>query len=84
VRNLYFDLAIYDQDSMEMLIRKVGVDRILFASEMFGTSQGIDPKTGKCFDDTVSFVQGIESLSESDRTAIFEGNARKLYSRAKF
>jgi 4-oxalmesaconate hydratase len=84
VRNLYFDLAIYDQDSMEMLIRKVGVDRVMFASEMFGTSQGIDPQTGKCFDDTVPFVKGIESLSDADREAIFEGNARKVFSRAKF
>ena len=84
VKNLYFDLAIYDQDSMEMLIRKVGVDRVMFASEMFGTSQGIDPQTGKCFDDTVPFVKAIESLSDADREAIFEGNARKVFSRAKF
>jgi len=84
VRNLYFDMAIYDQDCMELLVRKVGSDRVLFATEMFGTAQAIDPRTGKCFDDTVEMVEGISSLSAEDRANIFENNARRLYSRARF
>jgi 4-oxalmesaconate hydratase len=84
VKNLYFDMAIYDRDSMEMLIKKIGVDNVLFATEMFGTAQAIDPMTGKYFDDTVEMVKSIEWLTDEDRYKIFEGNARKLYTRAKW
>ncbi len=84
VKHLYFDTAIYDQDSIEMLIRKMGVDNVLFATEMFGTAQTIDPNTGKKFDGTVDFVKQITWLSEEDRYKILEGNARKVFTRAKF
>jgi 4-oxalmesaconate hydratase len=83
VKHLYFDTAVYDRDSMEMLIRKMGVDNVLFATEPFGTAMFVDPQTGKSFDDTVSFVDDLAWLSESDRSKIFEGNARRLFSRAK-
>ncbi len=84
VHNLYFDLAVYDKEAIEMTIRAFGPDRVMFASEMFGTAQAIDPKTGRGFDDTVPLVKSIEWLSEEDREKIFGGNARRLYSRAKF
>jgi len=29
-------MAIYDKESMELLIKRVGADRVLFATEMFG------------------------------------------------
>jgi 4-oxalmesaconate hydratase len=84
VKNIYFDTAVYDRDSMEMLIRKIGADNILFAAEIVGTAKQVDPETGKRFDDIRSFVEDIEWLSADDKYKIFEGNARKLYSRAKF
>ncbi|GAA1002745.1 4-oxalomesaconate hydratase [Acrocarpospora pleiomorpha] len=84
VKNVYFDTAVYDRDSMEMLIRKVGPDNVLYASEPFGTAKATDPATGRLFDDTVSFVRDIEWLTEDDLHKIFFGNAQRLYSRAKF
>ena len=84
VKHLWFDMAIYDQDLMELLIRRMGPDRLLYASEMFGTAKATDPGTGRCYDDTVPFVKAIPWLSEEDRFKIFEGNARRLYSRARF
>ena len=83
VKHLYFDLALYDQDSMELAIRRMGADRILYASEMFGTAKAVDPTTGRCYDDTVPFVNAISWLSEADRAKIMAGNARRLYSRVK-
>lgn len=82
VKNIYFDTALYDRDSMEMLIRKVGADNILYAAEPFGTAKAVDPETGTLFDDTVSFVDDIEWLSQEDKDKIFSGNARRLYPRA--
>jgi 4-oxalmesaconate hydratase len=84
VRNLYFDLAVYDKASMELVIRTMGADRVLFATEMFGTAQAIDPKTGKGFDDTVDMVRAIEWLSEADRALVFGGNAKRVYSKARW
>ena len=83
VRHLYFDMAIYDQDSMELLVRRMGADNVLYASEMFGTAKAVDPATGRCYDDTVPFVQAISWLGEQDRYKIFEGNARRLYARVE-
>jgi 4-oxalmesaconate hydratase len=77
-------MAIYDQDAMELLVRRMGSDRVLFATEMFGTAKAIDPRTGKGFDDTVEMVESIPSLTAEDRRNVFETNARRLYSRAKF
>lgn len=82
VKNVYFDTAIYDRDSMEMLIRKVGADNILYASEPFGTAKAVDPDTNRPFDDTVSFVNDIQWLTAEEKTKIFIGNVRKLYPRA--
>jgi 4-oxalmesaconate hydratase len=84
VKHLYFDMALYDRDAMEMLIRKMGADNVLFATEMFGTAKAIDPATGKSFDDTVELARSIDWLTDEDRHKIFEGNARKVYSRAQW
>ena len=42
--------------AMEMLIKKVGVDNVLFATEMFGAVNATDPATGRSFEDVPSFV----------------------------
>ena len=80
-RRVYWDMAIYDQASMEMLIHRVGVDNVLFATEMFGAVNAIDPETGRSFEDVPSMFSGIDWLSDEDRLKITEGNARKVYSR---
>jgi 4-oxalmesaconate hydratase len=84
VRRVYWDMAIYDQEAMELLIKRVGVDNVLFATEMFGAVNATDPKTGRNFEDIVPIFQAIEWLSEEDRDKITEGNARKVYSRIDF
>ena len=43
--------------------------------------RGIDPNTGKNFDDTKVYLDAISSLSDAQRQALFEGNARKVYPR---
>ncbi|MFQ5682942.1 MAG: amidohydrolase family protein [Candidatus Binatia bacterium] len=80
-RKVYWDMAIYDKDAMELLIKRVGVDNVLFATEMFGAVNATDPKTGRNFEDLVPIFESIEWLSKDDRRKITEGNARKVYSR---
>ena len=80
-RRVYWDMAIYDKESMEMLIKRVGVDNVLFATEMFGAVNAIDPDTGRNFEESVPLVNSIDWLSGEDRHKLFEGNARKVFTR---
>jgi 4-oxalmesaconate hydratase len=81
IKKLYFDTAIYSQDAVETLIKAVGVDNVMFASEMVGAVNTIDPKTGRWFDDTKPYLDGISWLTDADRKKLFEDNAKRVYSR---
>jgi 4-oxalmesaconate hydratase len=82
VRPLYFDTSLYDADSLEMLVRKIGADRVLFGSEMFGTASSTDPRDGVQFDDNRRHIEKIEWLSTQDKEKIYEKNARQVFPRA--
>ncbi|MBE3557444.1 MAG: amidohydrolase [Firmicutes bacterium] len=82
LRHLYFDTCNYSKDSLELLIKTVGADRVLFGTENPGTGTVIDPATGRTFDDVKPMIDSIEWLSAADRQLIYEDNARKVYSRA--
>jgi 4-oxalmesaconate hydratase len=59
----------------------IPADNILFASEMVGAVKGIDPRTGHYYDDTKRYIDQVSWLTAEDKHKIFEGNARKVYSR---
>jgi len=82
LNNVYFDTCVYHQPGIDLLFKVIPVDNILFASEMVGAVKGIDPETGHGFDDTKRYVDALP-LSEGDRKKVFEGNARRVYSRLK-
>jgi 4-oxalmesaconate hydratase len=81
LKRLYFDTTVYGAEAMQMLITVVGADNILFASEMLGGVNAVDPRTGRMFDDNQPLVEAISWLDENDRMKIFELNARKVYPR---
>ena len=80
--NVFFDTCVSHRPGIELLLKVVPVDNVLFASEMVGAVRGIDPETGHHYDDTRRYVDSIE-LSEADRQKIFEGNARRVYARLR-
>jgi 4-oxalmesaconate hydratase len=65
---------------IELLLKVIPVDNIIFGSEMVGAVRSIDPETGQYFDDTKRFLDSLP-LSDSGRYKIFEGNARKVFPR---
>jgi len=83
IRRLYFDTSLYDPDSLDMLVRKVGPANILFGTEMFGTAKGADPLTGRGFDDVGWMIEQDQGLDHAEREAIFCGNALAVYPRLK-
>jgi 4-oxalmesaconate hydratase len=79
LRNLYFDTVLYSEDSLKLLINTVGYDRCLFGAECPGVGSTVDPETGRTRDDITPFIQGFDWLTDSEKKAIFEGNAKQVF-----
>jgi 4-oxalmesaconate hydratase len=80
LRNVFFDTCVYHQPGMNLLTQVIPADNILFASEMLGAVRGADPETGIAWDDTKRYLDAA-GLSGEQQTAVFEGNARRVYPR---
>jgi 4-oxalmesaconate hydratase len=78
--NVFFDTAVYHRPGIELLTQVVGIDNLLFASEMLGAVRGTNPETGSGWDDTLRYLDDVE-LSDGERRKILEGNARRVYPR---
>jgi 4-oxalmesaconate hydratase len=81
LKNVFFDTCVYHQPGIELLLKVIPVDNILFASEMLGAVKGIDPETSRHYDDTKRYIDQVQTLDEESRSKIFEGNARLVYPR---
>ncbi|MFD5033881.1 amidohydrolase family protein [Streptomyces sp. NPDC058220] len=79
LRRLHYDTCLYTRDSIEFLLRTVGVDRCLFGTEKPGTGSVKDPETGRWIDDIHLLIEDIDWLTDEDRAALFETNAVKLF-----
>jgi 4-oxalmesaconate hydratase len=80
MNNVFFDTCVYHQPGINLLNEVIETKNILFGSEMVGAVRGIDPTTGHYFDDTKRYVDALP-ISEEQRHAIFEGNARRVFPR---
>jgi 4-oxalmesaconate hydratase len=79
--NIFFDTCVYHMPGIELLLKIVPLDNVLFGSEMVGAVRGIDPETGHYYDDTKRYLDQAAWLSADDKRKIFEGNVRKVYPR---
>jgi 4-oxalmesaconate hydratase len=82
LRNVYFDTCVYHQPGIDLLLKVIPVENILFASEMVGAVRGIDPETGQYFDDTKRYIDS-SALNAAQKKKVFEDNARRVFSRWK-
>jgi 4-oxalmesaconate hydratase len=80
MRNVFFDTCVYHHAGIDLLLRVIDVDNILFASEMLGAVRGVDPETGFHWDDTKRYIDAL-GLPEEDNAKIFERNALRVYPR---
>jgi len=79
--NVFFDTCVYHLAGIELLLKIVPIDNVLFGSEMVGAVRGIDPETGHYFDDTRRYIDQIAWLTDADRQKLYEDNARRVYPR---
>ena len=82
LKNVYFDTCVYHQPGIDLLLKVIPTDIVLFASEIVGAAKGIDPQTGHYFDDTEPYIEAA-SISTEARGKIFSGNALKVFPRLK-
>ena len=82
LKNVYFDTCVYHQAGIDLLLKVIPADNILFAGEIVGAVKGIDPETGQYFDDTKRYIDAAK-LPATDKKKIFEDNVRKVYPRFK-
>ncbi len=81
LNNVFFDTCVYHQPGIDLLLKVIPADNVLFASEIFGAVKGVDPQTGFHFDDTRRYVDAVQGVSDPDRRKLFEQNARRVYPR---
>src|SRR4029077_4992843 len=80
MRNVWFDTCVYHQPGIDLLVRVIDLDNILFGSEMLGAGRGVDPETTHHFDDTRRYIDAL-SIPAADKRRIYELNARRVYPR---
>ncbi len=78
--NVFFDTCVYHQAGIDLLMKIVPTDNILFGSEMVGAVRSIDPETGFYFDDTKRYVDAVP-LTDEQRRKVFEENTRRVFPR---
>jgi 4-oxalmesaconate hydratase len=83
LNNVYFDTCVYHKPGIELLLKVIPADNILFAAEVVGAVRGIDPETGQYYDDTKRYIDAIDWVSAANKKKIFEDNVRKVYPRFK-
>ena len=81
MKRLYYDTVLYNIESLELLFKVVGVDQCLFGSDKPANGSAKDPETGRSLNDIKPMIEAIPWLTAEDKAAIYEGNARSLYSR---
>ena len=81
LNNVFFDTCVYHQPGIELLLKVIPADNILFASEIVGAVRGIDPETGHYYDDTRRYIDAVSWLGAADREKIYAGNVSRVYPR---
>ncbi len=81
LKNVFFDTCVYHQPGIDLLLKVMPVENILFASEMVGAVRGIDPESGQYYDDTRKYVDAFPGIPSAQKHAIFEGNVRRVMPR---
>lgn len=79
LKNMYFDTVLYSPEALELLIRVIGPDNLVFGSESPGVGSSVNRDTGHTYDRIVPIIQSFDWLSDEDKTKIFSGNAIRIF-----
>jgi 4-oxalmesaconate hydratase len=80
LENVFFDTCVYHLPGIELLLKVIPAENILFASEIVGAVRSVDPETGHYYDDTRRYIDAA-GLTAAEREKIYSGNLRRVYPR---
>lgn len=83
LKNVFFDTCVYHQPGIDLLLKVIPTDNILFGSEIFGAVKGVDPTTGFHFDHVRRYIDQSDQADSKSRQMIFSENAQRVYPRLK-
>ncbi|MGH7115416.1 MAG: amidohydrolase family protein, partial [Stellaceae bacterium] len=69
LKRLYFDALVYTRHQLEYLVEEYGADHVLMGTDYPADMGEIDP---------VGMIENCDGLDDSERRAIFGGNAARL------
>jgi len=75
--NVFFDTCVYHQPGIDLLLKVVPAENILFASEMVSAVRGIDPESGHHYDDTKRYIDATTVVSDADKRKIYSSKTRR-------
>ena len=74
LKNLYYDAAFFDSDSLELLLKFAGADHVLYASDYpFGQNLGKN-----CYRESIKMMESL-SASDNEKNLIAEGTAKRIF-----
>ncbi|MFI9834521.1 amidohydrolase family protein [Streptomyces sp. NPDC051913] len=79
LRRLWFDTVLHHPPALELLLRTVGHDRVLFGTEKPGSGSAPDPRTGRDFDDIRPVIEGFDFLDDKQKQAVLSENALSVF-----
>ncbi len=80
LEHVYFDTCVYHQAGIDLLLEVVPHENILFGSEMIGAVRGVDPVTGRHYDDTGHYIEN-SGLPDDRKQMIYSGNTARVFPR---
>jgi len=80
-RNLFYDSNALDPRFLELAIQQRGVSQMCFGTEVPGSGRAVRPETGRPGDDLVRTIDGLTSINNDDKQAIFHDNPVKVFSK---
>jgi 4-oxalmesaconate hydratase len=81
LKQFYFDSVLHYPLALELLLKTVGADKVLFGTERPGSGSATNPESGAPFDDLKPVIEKMDFLSDADREAVFSGNVLKVFPR---
>ena len=81
MKNIYFDTCVYHQPGIDLLLKVIPSENVLFASETIGAVRSVNPETGIHFDNTHEYIKASMAVNDEAKRKVYSANAIGVYKR---
>jgi len=67
MKNVYFDTCVYHQPGIDLLLKVIPSENVLFASETIGAVRAVNPETGISFDNTHEYIKATQVVNDVEK-----------------